>query len=91
MSDQPAIFYDFEFRFLGAEPLYVTAKDGDWSLANRPDGILLQIRQDGAMDEYHVNKAALAYLHTTKREVPPEVTTDGAGSIRIIGGTDSVQ
>lgn len=68
--------------------MYVTAKDGEWSLANDSGGILLQVRQGGATDEYCVNKAALAYMRTTKREVAPEATVEDAGSIRIIGGPD---
>lgn len=74
MSDAKTI-YDFEFHFLHGEPAYFpNVEDGRWSLRGLPDGrIVFQVRQqDETIEELSINPVALAYMRSTKREVPAE-------------------
>jgi len=74
MGDTKTVF-EFEFGLTNGTVLYETAEGGRDVIAADAERVRLEIHEgDGSVREVIVNRApeALAYLRTTKREVPVE-------------------
>jgi len=84
------VYTDFEFHFRNGAKEYATVLEGrDTVNMGEGSAIALEIHHDdGPVERIEVYRGALASLRTATRTVQPEVRTEDAGSIRLVGVAD---